>query len=99
MEYINAALRGDIQKAAELSFECIMCGLCAARCPAEIVQYHIGILARRLYARHIVPEAPDLPLRVKEIAEGAFEEEFESLTGAPEEELIQLYKDRDIEPV
>ena len=99
MEYVNAALRGDIQKAAELSFECIMCGLCASRCPAEIVQYHIGILARRLYARHMAPKAPDLPVRLKEIEEGAFEEEFESLTGASEEVLIQLYKDRDIEPV
>ena len=27
MEYVNAAIRGDIERAAELSFECIMCGL------------------------------------------------------------------------
>ncbi len=37
MDYIQAIIRGDIEKAADLSFDCIMCGLCAMRCPAEIV--------------------------------------------------------------
>ncbi len=36
MEYISAALRGDIEKAAELSFPCVMCGICTSRCPAEL---------------------------------------------------------------
>ncbi|MCL6449499.1 MAG: 4Fe-4S dicluster domain-containing protein, partial [Armatimonadetes bacterium] len=35
MYYVAAALRGDFARAAELSFDCIMCGLCAARCPAQ----------------------------------------------------------------
>ena len=39
MDYVNAALRGDIARAADLSFDCIMCGLCASRCPGELVQY------------------------------------------------------------
>ena len=50
MGYINAAIRGDIEKVADMSFDCIMCGLCASRCPAEIVHYHVGLLARRLYS-------------------------------------------------
>jgi len=99
MDYVNAALRGDIEKAAELSFECIMCGLCASRCPAEIVQYHIGILARRLYARHIAPPSPELPARVEEIESGAFTKEFARLKSASPEEVIEFYAERDIEPV
>src|SRR3989338_1879368 len=55
MDYIQAALRGDIEKAAKLSFECIMCGLCVARCPAEIVHYNVGLLCRRLYSKYQVP--------------------------------------------
>ena len=35
MESIQAALKGDIEKSASLSFDCIQCGLCAARCPAD----------------------------------------------------------------
>ena len=46
MDYVQAALRGDIAEAARLSFDCISCGLCAVRCPAEIVPYNIGQLTR-----------------------------------------------------
>jgi formate hydrogenlyase subunit 6/NADH:ubiquinone oxidoreductase subunit I len=99
MEYVNAAIRGDIKTAAELSFECIQCGLCASRCPAEIVQYHIGMLCRRLYSRHMAPQAPDLKQRVKEIEEDQYREEFDKLKNAPREELIKIYGERDIEAV
>jgi len=98
MEYVNAAMRGDIKRAAELSFECIMCGLCASRCPAEIVQYQIGMLCRRLYARHMVPQAEEIKKRVTEIADGTFAEEIEKLKKASREELVALYEQRDIEP-
>ena len=99
MEYVNAAIRGDIKRAAELSFECTMCGLCASRCPAEIVQYYIGILCRRLYSRHIAPPAQDLKQRIKEIEEGQYEKEFEELKKASSEELIRMYEERDVESV
>ena len=98
MEYVNAAMRGDIKRAAELSFECIMCGLCASRCPAEIVQYQIGMLCRRLYARHMVPQAEEVQKRIAEIEAGDFAEEIEKLKKASHEELIALYSERDIEP-
>ena len=99
MDYVNAAIRGDIKRAAELSFECIMCGLCASRCPAEIVQYYIGILCRRLYSRHIAKPAEDLKARVEEIEQGKFVEEFASLKKASEQELMKLYAERDMETV
>lgn len=99
MEYVNAAIRGDIKKAAELSFECIMCGLCASRCPAEIVQYYIGILCRRLYSRHIALAAQDLKARVEEIGQGKFAEEFGRLKSLSAEELTKLYAARDQETV
>jgi len=98
MEYINAAIRGDIKKVAELSFDCIMCGLCASRCPAEIVQYYVGLLGRRLYARFLLKRAKDLEKRVKEIEQGKFESEFEKLVSLPLEKLKELYEKREIEP-
>jgi len=37
MDYIQAALRGDIEETARLSFDCIQCGLCTVR-PGNDVQ-------------------------------------------------------------
>ncbi len=98
MEYVQAALRGDIAKAADLSFDCLLCGLCAARCPAEIVQYQVGLLCRRLYARHIAPKAKHLAKRLKEVQQGKFDAEIEKLMKMKKSELAKLYDARDIEP-
>lgn len=98
MEYINAAIRGDVKKVAELSFDCIMCGLCASRCPAEIVQYYVGLLGRRIYGRVIQKKAKDLERRIKEIEEGKFEKELKELMAMSVERIKELYEKRDIEP-
>jgi formate hydrogenlyase subunit 6/NADH:ubiquinone oxidoreductase subunit I len=98
MDYIQAALRGDIAKAADISFACIMCGLCASRCPAEIPQFNVGILARRLYSKYIAPPAAHLAERLKEIEEGKFKTEIEKLMKMGREELQELYNNRDMEP-
>jgi formate hydrogenlyase subunit 6/NADH:ubiquinone oxidoreductase subunit I len=98
MDYVQATLRGDIAKAADISFPCIMCGLCASRCPAEIPQFNVAILARRLYSKHIAPPARHLADRMKEIEEGKFDEELEKLTKMKKEELQELYTKRDMEP-
>ncbi|HHW42979.1 4Fe-4S dicluster domain-containing protein [Desulfofundulus thermobenzoicus] len=98
MNYIAAAQRGDIEKLAHMSFDCIMCGLCASRCPAEIVQYNVAILGRRLYGRHIAPRAQHLAKRVAEIQAGRFDAELDRLTKLSREELQNMYNARDIEP-
>ncbi|MEO0119474.1 MAG: 4Fe-4S dicluster domain-containing protein [candidate division WOR-3 bacterium] len=98
MEYINAAIRGDAKKVAELSFDCIMCGLCASRCPAEITQYYVGLLGRRIYGRFIQKKAKDLEKRIEEIKEGKFEKDLQELMKMPVEKLKELYEKREIEP-
>lgn len=97
MDYVQAALRGDIEKAAKLSFECIMCGLCASRCHGEIVQYHIGLLARRLYAKYRTPKAGHVANRVQEIEQGNFDKELEELCKMDKASLKKLYGERQIE--
>lgn len=97
MDFIQAALRGDIKKAAELSFDCLQCGLCAARCPADIVHYHVGQLARRLYGKYVSPRSPHLEKRNKEVEAGTFDKEIDDLTKMDVEELKKVYTERDIE--
>jgi succinate dehydrogenase/fumarate reductase-like Fe-S protein len=96
--YMAAGMRGDIARMADLSFDCIMCGLCAVRCPAEEAQYNIAILARRLYGRYLAPRSDHLRERLEEIETGKFDVEIEKLRGLDEEELMARYKARDIEP-
>jgi ferredoxin len=98
MQYIAAAMRGDIAKLADLSFDCIMCGLCASRCPGELVQYYIALLGRRLYAKYMMPRARHVADRLSELEQGKFDEEMDELMKMPLESLEKLYDSRDIEP-
>jgi heterodisulfide reductase subunit C len=97
-DYMAAAMRGDIARVADLSFDCIMCGMCVSRCPAEEAQPNIAILARRLYARNLVPQAQHLAERVVEIEAGKFDEEMAAIKVLADAELRQRYNTRDIEP-
>ncbi len=97
MQYVGYAQRGDMARCADASFDCVMCGLCASRCPAHIVQYNVAILARRLYARHIMPPSPHLKKKVREIEAGEHDEPLKELMGKSTDELKALYNSRDIE--
>jgi succinate dehydrogenase/fumarate reductase-like Fe-S protein len=90
-------MRGDIAMVANMSFDCIMCGLCAARCPAEEPQYNIAILARRLYGRYLAPRSEHLQKRVEELQAGKFAEEITTLKTLDKAELMNKYKARPIE--
>ncbi len=94
MDYVQAALRGDITQAALLSFDCIMCGLCATRCPAEISQFNVGILARRLYGRYIAPKYKQLDKRVKEVEKGIYDAEIDKMIKAEKKQITKLYNAR-----
>lgn len=98
MRYIAAAQRGDIRKLADMSFDCLMCGLCASRCPAEIVQYNVAILGRRLYSRHLAHPAAHLAARVQEIEAGGSDADLAAMVANDEATLRRLYDAREIEP-
>ena len=97
IDVMAAAMRGDIAIAADLSFDCIMCGLCATRCPAEIVQYYVAILARRLYGTRLAPRSKHLQERLAEIKSGRYDEELAKLANMSTQELAKLYNAREIE--
>jgi len=76
MDYVQAAKRGDIATVMDLSFDCVVCGLCMLRCPAEITQPLVGILAKRLYGRYLRKDSPELAERVKAVEDGAYDAEY-----------------------
>ena len=97
MDYVQAAKRGDIAEVMDLSFDCVVCGLCMLRCPAEITQPLMGIMAKRLYGRYLRKESPELAERVKAVEEGAYEAEYAKMMTMNREALSELYYARDSE--
>ena len=97
MDYVQAAIKGDFEALAEGSFDCIQCGLCAIRCPAEIVQYNVAQLGRRMYGRYGRPVPGHLTARLEEIESGKFNEGMDRLVAAPMERLEKLYASRERE--
>jgi formate hydrogenlyase subunit 6/NADH:ubiquinone oxidoreductase subunit I len=97
MDYIQAAKQGDIEKVMDLAFDCICCGLCAIRCPAEIVQYNVGILAKRLYGKYLSQKSPELEKRLKELKTKKFDKEYKELMSMKKDKLKKKYYERDLE--
>ena len=97
MEYIQAVKRGDLHLAADLSFDCIMCGLCAVRCPAEMVQYNIALLARRLTGRYLLPHSRHLDERLSELEEDTFAKEIKDMQSISRDELKKRYSERKLD--
>jgi Fe-S oxidoreductase len=98
MWYMSDALRGDIQEVANKSFDCVMCGMCAARCPQGLVPYDVAIVCRRLYGRYLAKHSQHLNERIDEINSGKFDAELEQLKKTDVAELKLKYETRDIEP-
>lgn len=97
MEYIAAGKRGDVGLMADISFDCIMCGLCALRCPAELAQYNYAQLARRLHGKYETPAPDHLNRRVKEMDDGKYNAELDKLVKTDVKDLRKQYTARDIE--
>ncbi len=96
-QYIAYAQRGEVEKCAEESFDCVACGCCSVRCPAEISHPMVGLLARRLVGKYIAPETKHLKDRVDEINHGAYDALIEQVMQKPISEMKELYNTRDIE--
>jgi len=97
MQYIAFAQRGEYERCAEASFDCVMCGICSSRCPAGISHPQVGLLARRMTAKYLRPESGHLRDRVDEILRGDYDKLIDSFMAKPLDELKELYNKREIE--
>ncbi len=98
MDYVALIGRGDLEKATEVSFSCIMCGLCAIRCPAQISQHTAAMYVRRVTGRYLTPKAAHVQQRVEEVQDGKFDDGLAQLRAMGKEELAGLYSGREREP-
>ncbi len=97
MEFMGAALRGDFESVVEKSFDCVMCGMCAARCARGLSPHRVALLFRRIYGRYLTPRSTHLDDRIKEIEAGKFDADYEKIHALSREELRRVYEARPIE--
>ncbi len=111
LDYVSAIKQGDLERAAELSFDCIQCGLCATRCMAEMAQYHIAQMVRRIRGRFLTPPCEHCERQVEAIRSGYYDgflkelmdlgtiDPFDESTRTPAiDKLKELYNQREMEP-
>jgi succinate dehydrogenase/fumarate reductase-like Fe-S protein len=111
MDYIAAIKRGELDKAAEISFDCIQCGLCATRCMGELAQYHIAQMVRRIHGKFIDKWSDHVEKQVEAIKTGHYDKFLKETmdlgtldphkqddVSAGVKKLKELYNQRQMEP-
>jgi len=83
-----AAMKGDVARLADLSFDCIMCGLCAARCPAKRPNITLRSWPGGLWC-YLAPHSQHLAGRLEELKAGQYSEELAQLKQMAREELVR----------
>lgn len=97
--YVAALQRGELERATELSFDCLMCGLCAARCPVGIAPYMAALFARRAYGKLLAPRDEKYLEMVRRVQAGEYEGEIGKLMKLDESSLGELYREREFESI
>lgn len=93
MKGISRILQGDIKAVADWTISCVMCGLCAGRCPAELSPYLYFLLCRRMYGKMILPPFIDVPIRIDEIRRQKYTAELDELMTMNTEQLKKIYSE------
>ena len=92
LDYVSAMLVGDFETAKELSIECIMCGMCAARCPGELAPMNMALMVRRLMGQAAHKNTPEFKQRLADIRNNKFKDEIERYMKMETPELQGIYK-------
>lgn len=91
MQCMSRILQGDILAVADATISCVMCGLCAGRCPAELSPYLYFLLCRRMYGKYILNPLVDVPPRIAEIRQDKYTAELDELMTLNTEQLKKIY--------
>jgi ferredoxin len=92
MDTLSELIRGYIEKVSRRSISCVMCGLCAVRCPAGLAPYHYFLLCRRIFGRHFLSPFIDVSSRISEIENKKYESEMDKLVTLDKESLKEIYR-------
>lgn len=83
---MKAAKEADYETVNEHIMDCIMCGLCASRCPKGIAPQHVALFIQRALARER-EFPPNLQRRLEEMEASAYDARWRTVTALDSEEL------------
>jgi succinate dehydrogenase/fumarate reductase-like Fe-S protein len=86
-EGVWKAVFGDFKSVSEMFMDCVMCGMCAPVCIADIAPSLVALYASRAQGAHFMERPERLYHRVKEINEGRYDAEWEKVLHMSEQEL------------
>lgn len=88
-EGVWRAVFGDFKHVSEMFMDCVMCGLCAPVCIADIAPNLVALYASRAQGVHFTEKPEGLDQRIKEIASGQYDGEWKRVLNMNEQELKQ----------
>jgi len=83
---MKAAKDADYETATEHIMDCIMCGLCASRCPKGIAPQHVALFIQRALAKERA-FPPNLQKRLDQLESPQFIAEWDNIATMGDEEL------------
>ncbi len=86
-EGVWKAVFGDFKAVSEMFMDCVMCGMCAPVCIADIAPNLVAVYVSRAQGVHFTDRPEGLDKRIREISEGKFNQDWERVLQLPDEEL------------
>lgn len=86
-EGVWRAVFGDFKAVSDMFMNCVMCGLCAPVCIADIAPNFVALYASRAQGVHFTEKPIGLKQRIQAIAEGRYQEDWNRILAMTDEEL------------
>ncbi len=97
MDFVVNLVEGELEDASDEFSICVMCQLCAHRCPVNIAPANAALYGRRHHAIYHTPPAVKLKSRVHAVNNGDYDDALETLVDMDEDALREAYRTRTID--
>ena len=88
-EGVWKAVFGDFKAVSEMFMDCVMCGMCAPVCIADIAPNLVAVYASRAQGVHFTDNPEGLDKRIQAIEEGRYQADWARVLKMTDEELQQ----------
>ena len=86
-EGVWKAVFGDFKSVSEMFMDCVMCGMCTPVCIADIAPNLVALYVSRAQGAHFTDKPVGLDVRIQEIQDGRFNNEWNRILKMNDKEL------------